>query len=136
MSKNRHTIWLSDSVWGEVKSHYLKDDCTTQNEFVEKALKFYIGYLNSGEAGDFIPEILTKSIQEGIRPTVNRMASLFFKYAVEKNMMNRLLSLCDGMEYSEYRKLRDKCVKEVRETNGFISPKDKETIVPYEYLID
>ena len=40
MNKSRHTIRLSDEIWDKVKSHYRADDCTTQNEFVEKALAF------------------------------------------------------------------------------------------------
>ena len=45
--KSRHTLWLTETTWKKVKDHYREDNCTTQNEFVEKALLFYMGYLDT-----------------------------------------------------------------------------------------
>ena len=39
--KNRHTIWLTDESWAKVKDHYRTDNCSTQNEYIEKAIQFY-----------------------------------------------------------------------------------------------
>lgn len=36
--KNRHTVWMTDETWSEVKSHYRGDNCSTQNEYIEKAI--------------------------------------------------------------------------------------------------
>ncbi len=33
--KNRHTVWLTDEAWNEVKTHYQGDNCSTQNEYIE-----------------------------------------------------------------------------------------------------
>jgi len=43
--KNRHTIWLTDEAWSAVNRHYREDNCSFQNEYIEKAILFYSGYL-------------------------------------------------------------------------------------------
>ena len=49
--KNRHTLWLYDDTWGLVGSHYKDHNCTTQNEFIEQAIRFYCGYLDADRDG-------------------------------------------------------------------------------------
>ena len=48
--KNRHTIWLTDSAWDAVETHYQKDNCSTKNEYIEKAVRFYAGYQDAEQA--------------------------------------------------------------------------------------
>ena len=57
--KNRHTVWLSDEAWDEVKKHYREDNCTTQNEYIEKAIRFYSGYLDAEHADSYLPSALS-----------------------------------------------------------------------------
>ena len=56
--RSRHTVWMEDAVWQRVQEHYKSDGCSTQNEFIAKAILFYCGYLQSEYAGDFLPKIL------------------------------------------------------------------------------
>ena len=49
-NRHRHTVWMDDAVWDQVESHYQKDNCSTKNEYIEKAIQFYSGYLNSERA--------------------------------------------------------------------------------------
>ena len=42
--RHRHTVWMDDTVWDQVESHYQKDNCSTKNEYIEKAIQFYSGY--------------------------------------------------------------------------------------------
>ena len=51
--RSRHTVWMEDTVWQRVQEHYKSDACSTQNEFIAKAIMFYCGYLQSEYAGDF-----------------------------------------------------------------------------------
>lgn len=51
-NRHRHTVWMDDAVWDQVESHYQKDNCSTKNEYIERALQFYSGYLNAERAGD------------------------------------------------------------------------------------
>ena len=56
--KSRHTIWLPDETWNRVKLLYKEDNCFSQSEFVEKAIRFYDGYLHTAKSSDFLPKVL------------------------------------------------------------------------------
>ena len=45
--KRKFALWIRPSLLEEVDSLYQKDNCASRSEFMEKALRFYIGYLSS-----------------------------------------------------------------------------------------
>ena len=61
--RSRHTVWMEDAVWQRVQEHYKSDACSTQNEFIAKAIMLYCGYLQSEYAGDFLPKILGETLE-------------------------------------------------------------------------
>ena len=52
-NRHRHTVWMDDAVWDQVESHYQKDNCSTKNEYIEKAIQFYSGYLDAERADEY-----------------------------------------------------------------------------------
>ena len=54
-NRHKHTVWMDDDVWDQVESHYQRDNCTTKNEFIEKAIRFYSGYLDTESADAYLP---------------------------------------------------------------------------------
>jgi len=46
-NKQRTTIWLSQNVMKELDNMSQKADCRSRSEFIEKAIKFYDGYIRS-----------------------------------------------------------------------------------------
>lgn len=119
--KNRHTIWLTDEVWEQVKTYYQQDDCSAQNEFVEKALWFYIEHLGRKNTTAYLPEVFSATLEEKLKPIINRMGSLLFKTALEQNMQNHLLMMDLDMNEEDYLELRECCIQEVKQTNGTIT---------------
>ena len=37
--RSRYTVWMEDTVWQRVQEHYKSDACSTQNEFIAKAIE-------------------------------------------------------------------------------------------------
>ena len=62
--KSRHTVWLSDEAWRRVERMYKDDNCPTRNEFVEKAIRLYDGYLHTNRASAFLPKVLLDVLEE------------------------------------------------------------------------
>ena len=54
----KHSVWLSEFAWTEVESRYRRDNCSTRNEFIEKAIRFYSGYLDTESADAYLPRVL------------------------------------------------------------------------------
>ena len=41
---------MSDDAWHKVNCHYREDNCSFHNEYIEKAIHFYTGYLDTQNA--------------------------------------------------------------------------------------
>ena len=63
--KRKFALWIRPSLLEEVDSLYKSDNCASRSEFMEKALRFYMGYLSSQAnqeyLADFIPSTFTGS---------------------------------------------------------------------------
>lgn len=107
-----------------VKNLCARDNCQSQNEFIEKAIRFYAGYVSGKEATAYLPPALVAAMRGTVQDSENRIARLLFKLAVEVNMMMNVLAA--GMEISDedLKTLRARSVREVKQTNGRISFKD------------
>lgn len=58
-SKIKKGFWLSEDLDEKIDIYLRLDNCASRSEFVEQALWFYIGYLNTKNAGAFLPEALS-----------------------------------------------------------------------------
>ena len=120
----KHSVWLSESAWTEVESRYRRDNCSTRNEFIEKAIRFYSGYLNTESADAYLPRVLADVLEGKLSAFGKRMGHLLFKLAVEEALMGNLVAAGMDVALDTLRKTRVRCVKEVRETNGEIDMDD------------
>ena len=122
--KSRHTVWLSDEAWNQVSLHYREDNCTFQNEYIEKAILFYSGYLDAQNASAYLPRILSDVLEGQLDALGSRMGRLLFKLAVEQNMTANILASEINAGLDEVEKLRIRCVREVKQINGEIKFED------------
>lgn len=120
----KHSVWLSESAWTEVESRYQQDNCSTRNEFIEKAIRFYSGYLDAESADEYLPRVLADVLEGKLGALGKRMGHLLFKLAVEEALMGNLVAAGMDVALDTLRKTRVRCVKEVRETNGEIDMDD------------
>ena len=120
----KHSVWLSESAWTEVESRYRRDNCSTRNEFIEKAIRFYSGYLDAESADAYLPRVLADVLEGKLGALGKRMGHLRCKLSVDQNLMGNILAADIEIDPDELRKARVRCVKEVKETNGEISFED------------
>ena len=122
--KLKSTIWLTPSVKDNVEAHYRADNCNSQSEFVERAIEFYIGYLNTKNAGAFLPEALSAMLTGTLDGFAGRIGSLLFKQGVDINVMSHIIAYDTEIDDGEYEHLRGKAIRDMKRTNGRISFKD------------
>ena len=122
--KERHTVWLTSEAWKKVESHYRQDDCSTKNEFIEKAVRFYCGYLDTERADEYLPCVLAEVLEGKLSALGARMGHLLFKLAVEQDILANLVSSLWELDLDEVARLRARCVKNVKATNGEIKLED------------
>lgn len=123
-NKHKHSMWLSDEVWAEVKAAYQGDGCSTLNQFVEKGLRFYLGYLKAKDAGEYLPRVLAQTLDGKLGALGSRIGSLLFKLAVNDDMLTHVLAAGSEIDLAVLDKLRVQCVNETRQTHGVVDLKD------------
>ena len=123
-AKKKHSVWLSESAWADVEYHYQADNCSTKNEFIEKAIRFYSGYLDTKNADAYLPRVFADVLEGKLGALGKRMGHLLFKQSVEQDMLANLFACGLDVDMDTLQKLRVRCVKEVRETNGEIDLQD------------
>ena len=122
--KERHTVWLTSEAWKKVEGHYHEDDCSTKNEYIEKAIRFYSGYLDAEKADEYLPRVLAEVLDGKLDALAKRMGHLLFKVAVEQDIFANLASVAWELDLDEVARLRARCVKNVKATNGEINLAD------------
>ena len=123
-AKSRTAVWLYPETIERMDTLLLTDNAKSRSEFIEKALQFYMGYLTSENATEYFSKVLVSAMQGLLREMENRNSGNLFRLSVEMSMMMNILAA--GLEINEedMRKLRGRCVNEVKKTRGKISIED------------
>ena len=62
--KRKFALWIRQSVLDEVARWYEADNCSSQSEYIEKAVLFYTGYLASEKSQDYISQTLSSTVHD------------------------------------------------------------------------
>lgn len=89
-----------------VEIDFQLDNCGSQSEFVEKAIRFYDGYVHANKTGAYLPHALQEMLEGTLGVFGDRLGKLLFKLVVEHNMTNHLLGGDIDMTRDEYNKMR------------------------------
>ena len=105
----------------KIKAAMQLENCQSQNEFVEKAVRFYCDYLTVGDCTSILPPIYLSALQGTIQNTENHICRLLFKLAVELNMMMNVLASELDTSPNTLERMRGRCIQEVKKTSGYIT---------------
>ena len=119
--KRKFALWIRPSLLEEVDSLYKSDNSTSRSEFMEKALRFYMGYLSSQENQDYLADVIPSTVKGIVDESSNRMGRLLFKMAVEQAVTSNILAAVCEVDQQELKRLRGQCVQEIKRTNGMLS---------------
>ncbi len=119
--KKKTTFWLPPDMIDRMDSWLKADNCRSRNEFVEKALRFYMGYLGTEDNTAYISQAILTAIQGTLDDNNNQLCRILFKCAVEQNMMSHTIAAHFRADPIHTRELRAYAVDEVKRTNGQVS---------------
>ncbi|MBQ7784273.1 MAG: hypothetical protein IJ368_09910 [Oscillospiraceae bacterium] len=120
-NKVKFALWAYPQTLKDVEVHYKGDNCKSQSEFIEKAIKFYIGYLDEEKGIDYISPMITETVKSTIQGTEQRLSRLLFKVAVELGKLSHMTAAVNDVDDETLKSLHMMCVNEVRKINGIIS---------------
>lgn len=122
--KKKYAFWLTPEAKDEIEQLYIEDNCANQSEFVEKALLFYCGYVRTRGDHSYLPRILSDELEGTVGVMANRIGRLLFKQSVELGILSHIIAADTDVDQITLKRLRGRCVDDVKRTNGQIQFKD------------
>ena len=91
------------------------------NEFVEKAISFYAGYVASERNQNYFPNIVISTMKSIMRDSENRQNRNLYRIAVELGMLMNVMAATHDIPRDALDKLRGDCEEEIKRINGTLS---------------
>ena len=112
-NKIKFPLWVYPQTMKDVERHYKSDNCKSQSEFIEKAIRFYVGYLDEERHVNYLSPLITETVAATVKGTEQRLARLLFKVAVELGKLSHMLAAANDVDEETLRQLHIMCVNEV-----------------------
>lgn len=122
--KTKFLLWLNPDAKAMVENNYRADDCRSQSEYIEKAIRFYTGHVIGQDNRSYLPNAIVSLVKSVSKESETRMSRLVFKLAVEQAIMMNLLAAYHDIDDETLARLRRNCVEEVKRLNGGFSMED------------
>lgn len=122
--RKKHTMSFSAETMKLIEKHYLEDGCRFRSDFIEKAVRFYCGYLTAEDYREYLPNIVVSTMKGTLDSLEGRMAGLLFRNAVELSMMLHMVAATNEIDEDTLASLRGLCVEEVKKLQGSVRLED------------
>ena len=122
--KIKFALYLYPETLERVRGLYRQDDCISRSEFIEKAVRFYVGYLTAEDPSNYLPNLFLSNMRSIASESNSRTNRMLFKLAVEQAMMMNVLAANYDIAPETLARLRGSCVQEVKRLNGTFSLED------------
>ena len=122
--KIKFAAYLHPETLDKIKELYRGDDCSSKSEFIEKAVRFYIGYLTAEDKSNYLPNMFLSNMRAIASESDNRMSRMLFKLTVKQAIMMNIMAANYDIEPGTLSRLRGSCVEEVKRLGGSFSMKD------------
>ncbi len=121
--KIKFPLYIFPDTMEKVEMLYEIDDCRSKTEFMEKAIRFYCGYLLNQEhtATEFIAPQLAVITEGIVKGSEKKLSRALFKLAVEVSALTHMVAAINEIDDDTLQKLRIMCVDEVKRINGIIN---------------
>lgn len=122
--KVRKAFYIEEELLEQVDALLEQADVRSRNEFVNQALKFYIGYLTSEKIENYMLSTIASVMHATVKDSENRMARAMYKLAVEISKLSHVIAYSHVVDEEALKKLQAKCTEEVKRINGAVTFED------------
>ena len=118
-----YNLSIKPSIMGKVEDKYRDAGYKTRSAFIEQAIEFYCGYLNSEKDQSYLPGAVVSALQGTISQLERGVCLQLHKVAVELYSLENLMAVATGVEVTQdqLHKLRKRANAAVRENGGMLS---------------
>lgn len=123
-TKQRVPVWLEPKVIEKLDSLLKIENADNLSQLIARAVDFYLGYIGTSDATDFLSETLVGVVDSSIRQTEGRNATNLFRLAVEMNVISQILAGGMDIPNEVIENLRSKAIKQIKKNNGKVKFED------------
>ena len=119
--RTRKGFYIEEGLLEQADTLLQKADVRSRNEFLNQALKFYIGYLTSEKVENYMLTTISSVMHATVKDSENRIARALYKLAVETSKLSHVVAYSHEVDEDELKKLQGMCAEEVKRINGAVS---------------
>ena len=120
-TKERFPLWIKPETSRRLEQWYAADNCRSKNEFVEKAINFYVDYLETQDNQSLLPTALQAALDGRLGRLEDCIARREFTREVELDLLIGIIADAVEVDRDDLKRRRAASVRNVRATNGLIS---------------
>lgn len=116
--KHKFPLYIPCSTEAKIEE-FVKDGYSkSKNAFINKAIEFYIGYLQNEKNTDYIAPILSSVMKSQMTDIERNLSEIIFKFAVEVAKQNYISVIRGEIDEDILYRLNEICCRDVASNNG------------------
>lgn len=123
-TREKITFWVSKEQKEKLMRYINISNDRGITDFMISAMEFYGGYCMTGQTSGYLPIALSSAMNGIVKLSEDRLSKLLYKNTVELSMLMNIISATTDIDNETLKKLRLKCMNEVKATNGKITFED------------
>lgn len=120
-TKERLPLRMKPETSRRLEQWYAVDNCRSKNEFVEKAVNFYVDYLEAQDNRSLLPTALLAALDGRLGRLEDHIARREFTREVELDLLIGIIADAVEVDRDDLKRKRAQSVRNVKATNGLIS---------------
>ena len=120
-TKERLPLRMKPETSRRLEQWYAADNCRSKNEFVEKAINFYVDYLEAQDSQSLLPTALLAALDGRLGCLEDHIARREFTREVELDLLIGIIADAVEVDRDDLKRKRAQSVRNVKATNGLIS---------------
>ena len=120
-TKERFPLRMKPETSRRLEQWYATDNCRSKNEFVEKAINFYVDYLETQDNQSLLPTVLQATLDGRLGRLEDHIARREFTREVELDLLIGIIADAVEVDRDDLKRRRAVSVRNVKATNGLIS---------------
>ena len=119
----KYAFYMPKSLIDDVDNTINSLGKMSRAEFIREAVDFYIGYLNSLKASDYLSPILSRAIKSEIESVEKNVSEMIFKLAVQSAVANIFIASGLNLDTYDIDYLTKSAAKEIAKQYGIKNKK-------------
>lgn len=111
----KKNYWMDEGINEEIDKVLDIADVSSRSEFVNTAVRFYIGFLKTEYAEKYLMSTLSSVLHSSLDLTESRINDYIYRMSVELAMLNRIVAYGKNLTEEEIETIRMISEKEIKE---------------------